>query len=232
MFIRSKPKRGVTAYIIILRKGVYVGGIFRILWLNIHFGDHVYLRHLSTECRSILSADMATDTADISTDTRPICRPRLGRVSVDMNRQACRPTPDRYFTATRPPLGRHSAATWPPLGRHSAATRPILYQHSANTKLTWPALATAGVLSSLLYWERLSVAVVLFWPLTPAIFMYFFQLCFSSSSLLWTNLVTFGCSSIWGLLLLEARYFRGAKDDIKSWCDCALLLPHGWVFQF
>ena len=29
VFIRSKPKRGVTAYIIILRKGVYVGGIFR-----------------------------------------------------------------------------------------------------------------------------------------------------------------------------------------------------------
>ena len=70
-------------------------------------------------------------SADISTDTRPICRPSVGRVSVDMNRQACRPTPGRYFTATRPPLG-----------RHSAATRPILYQHSANTKLTWSALGT------------------------------------------------------------------------------------------
>ena len=34
--------------------------------------DHVYLRHLSAECRSILSADMATDT-------RPIHRPTLGR---------------------------------------------------------------------------------------------------------------------------------------------------------
>ena len=73
----------------------------------------MYLRHLSAECRSILSADMATDT-------RPICRPSDGRVSVDMNRQACRPTPGRYFTATR----------------------PILYQHSANTKLTWSALGT------------------------------------------------------------------------------------------
>ena len=31
-----------------------------------HFSDHVYLRHLSTKCWSILSADMATDT-------RPIC---------------------------------------------------------------------------------------------------------------------------------------------------------------
>ena len=41
----------------------------------------MYLRHLSTECRSILSADM-------STDSRPICRPStgryVGRVSVDM----------------------------------------------------------------------------------------------------------------------------------------------------
>ena len=40
--------------------------------LNIPFLDHVYLRHLSTECRSILSADMAIDT-------RPIYRPTLGR---------------------------------------------------------------------------------------------------------------------------------------------------------
>ena len=90
-------------------------------------------------------------SADISTDTRPICRPRLGHVSVDMNRQACRPI-----------LHCHSAATQLPLGSYSAATRPILNQHSANTKLSWSALATAGVLSSLLYWERLSVAVVLF----------------------------------------------------------------------
>ena len=49
------------------------------------FSDHVYLRHLSTEYRSILSADM-------STDSRPICPPSIGRyvgrhvgrVSVDM----------------------------------------------------------------------------------------------------------------------------------------------------
>ena len=67
------------------------------------------------------------------------------------------------------------------------------------------------------------MAVVLFWPLTLAIFMSFFSYVFSSSSLLYTTLVTFRCSSIWGLLLLEARYYRGAKDDIKSWYDCALL---------
>ena len=64
----------------------------------------------------------------MATDTRPIYRPTLdryvGRDSVDMNRQACRPTPGRYFTAT-----------WPPLGRHSAATRPILHKHSANNSL-------------------------------------------------------------------------------------------------
>ena len=153
--------------------------------------DHVYLRHLSTECRSILSADMATNT-------RPICRPSVGRVSVDMNRQACRPTPGRYFTAPRPPPG-----------RYFTNTRPTLSSLGQ--------LLLTSVLSSLLYWERLSVAVVLFWPLTPAIFMSFFSYVYSSSSLLYTTLVTFGCSSIWGLLLLEARYYRGAKDDIKSW---------------
>ena len=137
--------------------------------------DHVYLRHLSTECWSILSADMVTDT-------RLIYRPTLGRY-VGRDSVACRSTwtdkhVGRHPADTSPPLGRHSAATRPPLGCHSAATRPILYQHSANTKLIWSALATAGVLSFLLYWERLSVAVVLFWPLTPAIFMSFFQLCF------------------------------------------------------
>ena len=84
----------------------------------------MYLRHLPTECRSILSADMATNT-------RPICQPRLSRVSVDMNRQACWPTPGRYFTTTRLQLGRHSAATRPPLGCHLATTWPILYRQSA-----------------------------------------------------------------------------------------------------
>ena len=50
-------------------------------------------------------------SADISTDSRSICRSRLGRVSVDINRQACRPTPGRYFTATRLPLGRYFTNT-------------------------------------------------------------------------------------------------------------------------
>ena len=110
------------------------------------WSDHVYLiiiiiiiiitiiiRHLSTKCRSILSADMATDT-------RPIYRPTLGRyVSVDMC-DMCRSTcvicvgrhePTSMSADTRPILHCHSAATW-----------PILYQHSVNTTLTWSALGT------------------------------------------------------------------------------------------
>ena len=82
--------------------------------------DHVYLRLLSTEYRSMPSADM-------STDSRPICRPTVGRYidrySADMSaetrsiyrptvgRHACRATPSdtsptlgRYFTDTRPTL--------------------------------------------------------------------------------------------------------------------------------
>ena len=114
-----------------------------------------------------------------------------------------------------------SADTRPILHRHSADTSAPLGRYFANTKLTWSALATEFYLPC--FTERLSVAVVLFWPLTLAIFMSFFSYVFSSSSLLYTTLVTFRCSSIWGLLLLEARYYRGAKDDIKSWYDCALL---------
>ena len=101
-------------------------------------------------------------SADISADTRSMCRPRLGRVSVDINRQGCRSTPGRYFTATRPPVGHHSADTLPTLSQHYALLISSCYR----------------VLSSVLYWERLSVTVVLFWPITPTIFMSFFQLCF------------------------------------------------------
>ena len=127
-------------------------------------------------------------SADISTDTRPICRPSVGRVSVDMNRQACRPTPGRYFTATRPPLGRHSAATRPPLGRHSAATRPILYQHSANTKLTWSALGTE-IFPALLR-EAFSGRRPFLAFNSGNIHVFFSSYVFSSSSLLYTTLVT------------------------------------------
>ena len=88
--------------------------------------DHVYLRHLSTEYRSILSADM-------STDSRPICRPTVGRYidrySADMSAE----TRSIY----RPTVGRHACRatpsdTSPPLGRHSTDTLPTLSQHYAH----------------------------------------------------------------------------------------------------
>ena len=60
----------------------------------IGISDHVYLRHLSTEYRSILSADM-------STECRPRCRPSIGRHVVRVNRPSV-DTISRY-------VGRHSA---------------------------------------------------------------------------------------------------------------------------
>ena len=66
----------------------------------VKFMDHVYLRHLSAECRSLLSADMATDT-------RPIYRPTLGRYVGRHVVLVNRPSVDtigRY-------VGRHSADT-------------------------------------------------------------------------------------------------------------------------
>ena len=94
---------------------------------HVNYLDHVYLRNLSTEYRSILSVDM-------STDTRPICRPTVGRYvdrySADMSAE----TRSIY----RPTVGRHP----PILHRHSADTRPILYRHSASTTLIWSVLVT------------------------------------------------------------------------------------------
>ena len=77
--------------------------------------DHVYLRHLSTEYRSILAADMPTDS-------RPISRPILGR-HID-RRQRTRMSAD-----TRPILHRHSADSWPVHYRHSA-DHVLLYRPS------------------------------------------------------------------------------------------------------
>ena len=139
--------------------------------------DHVYLRHLSTECRSILSADMLTDT-------RSICRPRLGRVLVYINRQACRPTPGRYFTATRPPL------SW-----YFTNTRPTL---RSLDQLLLP----SSIFSALLR-EAFSGRRPILDFNSGNIQCLFSSYVFSSSSLLYTTLVTFGCSSIWGLLLFS-----------------------------
>ena len=57
--------------------------------------DHVYLRHLSTEYRSILSAE-----------SMPIYRPHSADISTKINRHTCRLTPPlgRYFTDTQPTL--------------------------------------------------------------------------------------------------------------------------------
>ena len=165
------------------------------------FTDHVYLRHLSTECRSILSADMATDT-------RPIYRPTLGRY-VGRDSVECRSTwTDKH-------VGRQPADTSFPLGRQSVDTLPTLGQRYAHL-----VSSCYRVLSSLLYWERLSGAVVHFWPFQQYSCL-FSSYVFSSSSLLYTTLVTFRCSSIWGLLLSEARYFRGAKYICMDlWKQC------------
>ena len=97
----------------------------------------MYLRHLSTECRSILSADMATDT-------RPICRPSVSRVSVDMNRQACRPTSGRYLGDTRPTLRSLGQlllpnSIFPALLREAfSGRRPFLAFNSGNIHVFFP----------------------------------------------------------------------------------------------
>ena len=132
---------------------------------------------------------MSVDTigrhwADISTDTRPICRPRLGRVSVDMNRQACWLTPGRYFTATQPPLSRYFTNTRPTLrslGQLCATEFYLLC--SAERGFQWP--------SSFFGLQLRQYSCL------------FSSYVFSSSSLLYTTIVTFGCCSIWGLLLFS-----------------------------
>ena len=90
-------------------------------------------------------------SADVSAETRSTYRP----------------------TSTDKHVGRHSADTSPPLGRHLADTLPTPGQHYTHlvSSCYW-------VLSSLLNWEGLSVAVVPIWSLTLAILMSFFQLYF------------------------------------------------------
>ena len=78
-----------------------------------------------------------------------IFRLRLGRLSVDMNRQACRPTPGRYFTATRPIIYRHSAVSsccrrssiFPALLKEAFSGRhPFLPFNSGNIHVFFPAM--------------------------------------------------------------------------------------------
>ena len=78
-------------------------------WEKFKFLDHVYLRHLSTECQLILSADMANDT-------RLIYRPTLGRY-FDRVSDECRSSVGRHVVLVNRPsvdtIGRY-------VGRHSA----------------------------------------------------------------------------------------------------------------
>ena len=142
--------------------------------------DHVYLRHLSTEYWSILSANMATDSWPIY---RPILNRYVGRdsvdISTDINRHAWRPTPGRYFTATR----------------------LILYRHRRPTLRSFVQL----LLLSSIFSSQLRGAFSACRPLlafnSGNIHVFFSSYVFSSSSLLYTTLVTFGSSSIWGLSL-------------------------------
>ena len=148
-------------------------------------------------------------SADISTDTRSICRPRLGRY-IDRHQ------PTRMSADTRPILHRHSAATWPILYRHRRPTLRSFVQLSLLSSIF--SSQVGGAFSG----RRPFLA------LNPGnIHVFFSSYVFSSSPLFYTTLVTFGSSSIWGSLLTEVRYFRGAKNDVKSWYDRALFRRHG-----
>ena len=156
-------------------------------------------------------------SADISTDTRPIYRPTLGRY-IGWDSVECR------STWTNKHVGRHLADTSPPLSQYFTNTRATL---SSLAQLLLPSSIFPVLLTEAFSGRRPFLAFN-----SDNIHVIFPAMFFSSSSLLYMTLVTFGCSSIWGLLLLKACYFRGAKDDIKGWYNCTFFLPHGWVFQF
>ena len=143
--------------------------------------DHVYLRHLSTECRSILSPDMATGT-------RPICRPRLSRVSVDMNRQARRSTPGRYFTTTRPPLCRYFTNTRPTLNSLSQLLLP---------SSIFPALLREAFSGRRPFLAFNSGTIHVFFPA-----MFFPCHCFYIRPSLLSDAAAFGACCFWRLVIL------------------------------
>ena len=136
-----------------------------------------------------------------------MCRPRLGR---HINRHQ----PISMSADTRPIPHRHSAATW-----------SILNQHSDNTTLTWSALATEfyPLYSTEKGFQWLSSFFGIYLRQCSCLFSSYVS---SSSWLLYTTLVTFGSSSIWGLLLSEVRCFRRAKVDKKNVGATALSSCH------
>ena len=134
---------------------------------------------------------------------------------------------------TRSRVGRHeptsmSADTRPILHRHSAATRPILYQHLANSLgqlLLPPEFYLPCSTERGFQWPSSFFGLQLrqYSCLFPA--MLFPRHRFYIRPSLLSDAAAFGDCCFWRLVV-----FGGAKDDIKSWYDCALFLPHRWVF--
>ena len=157
--------------------------------------------HLSTEYQSIISADMATDT-------RPIWRPTLGRYidrhSADMSaetRSRVGPhEPTSMSADTGPILHRHPADTSPPLGRYFTNTRPTL--NSLGQLLQPPEFYLPCSTERGFQWPSSVFGLQL-----RQYSCLFSSYVFSSSLLLYTTLITFGCSSIWGLLLFGGSLF-------------------------
>ena len=145
-------------------------------------------------------------------------------MSAETQSRVGRHEPTSMSADTRPILHCHPADTSPPLGRYFTNTRPTL--NSLGQLLLPPEFYLPCSTERGFQWPSSFFGLQL-----PQYSSLFSSYVFSLSSLLYMTLVTFRCSSIWGLLLLEACYLRGAKDDIKSWYDCALFLPHGGVFS-
>ena len=131
----------------------------------------------------------------MSAETRSsVGRHELTSISADT-----RPILHRHSAATRPPLGRPSAATRPPLGCHSADTSQTLGQQYAH--LVSSLVPSFRSIFSALLREAFSGRCPFLAFNSGNIHVFFPAMFFSSSSLLYTTLVTFGCNSIWGLLL-------------------------------
>ena len=183
-----------------------------ILYYSCYCSVHLlaYVHYNSTTCGScVLKASVdrvSVDTlgrygdrqlADISTN-RSICRLTLGR-HIDRHQ------PTRMSADTRPILHRHSAATWPILYRHRRPTLRSFVQLSLLSSIFSTQLR--GAFSG----RRPFLAFN-----SGSIHVFFPAMFFPRHLFLYTTLVTYGSSSFWGLLLTEVRYFRVAKNDIKS----------------
>ena len=114
-------------------------------------------------------------------------------------------------------LGQHQPTSMSATPSQYFATWPLLGQYFTNTQPTLCSLTQLLLLSSI-FSTQLREAFSGRHPFLAfnSSNIHVFQ--FSSyvfSLLLYTTLVTFASSSIWGFLLSEVCYFRGAKDDIS-----------------